>query len=514
MRFNSVLISSSRGGSLARTSDEIYAALDLGSNSFHLLLARFDGRRLLVVDRYKDMVRLAAGLQDDGNLSDEVMRRALEALSKMAERLRPLPKNYVRVVGTNTLRAARNRDAFLVRAEKVLGAPINIISGLEEARLIYLGVAKDFTPEDKTRLVVDIGGGSTELVLGRNKPVKLESLYMGCVSFMRQFFPEGRVTRRAYEKALLAARSEVQGLASEYDASNWDQAVGSSGTIRSVERVLDGMGLNRNHVITADGLDTLAREVIAARNSDALELPGLDEDRRPVFAGGLAVLHGIFEELQIAEMHVSMYAIREGIIYDLAGRLHHRDKRVETIERMMEQYRVDRPQARRVAKLAMMLLGQVEQQIETETGQAKKLLQWAIDLHEIGLSIAHSGYHKHGAYIVANSDMPGFSRQEQQLLSFLVLNHRRKLKPEPAAYGFAPDWRLVCILRLACLFLRRRDGALVPASGIRIGFVGARCRLELPPKWLDQHPLTREDLLQEKQLLAAVGLELSVTSTR
>ena len=486
----------------------------MGSNSFHVLLARFDGRRLVVLDRYKDSVRLAAGLQEDGNLGEEVMERALEALGKIAERIRPLPKAYVRVVGTNTLRAAKNSGVFLARAEKILGVPINIISGLEEARLIYLGVGKDFTPEDKTRLVVDIGGGSTELVLGRNKPLKLESLYMGCVSFTRQFFPDGRITRRAYEKALLAARGEVQGLASEYDASNWDQAVGSSGTIRSIERVLDGLGLNRNHVITAEGLEALAREVISAKDAAQLDLPGLDANRRAVFAGGLAVLHGVFAELDIGEMHVSMYAIREGIIYDLAGRLHQRDKRVETIERMMEQYRVDRAQARRVGRLALLLLDQVEQQLETAPEQARRLLQWAVDLHETGLSIAHSGYHKHGAYIVANSDMPGFSRQEQHLLSFLVLNHRRKLKPEPEAYGFVPDWRLVSVLRLACLFLRRRDAALVPAAGIRIGFSGASCRLQLPAGWLDQHPLTREDLLQEKQLLAAIGLELSVTSRR
>jgi len=499
---------------LARTSDEVYAALDLGSDSFHLLLARFDGRRLMVVDRYKDSVRLATGLQEDGNLSEEVMQRALSALGKMAERIRPLPKNYVRVVGTNTLRAAKNRDVFLTEAERLLGVPINIISGLEEARLIYLGVGKDFTPEDKTRLVVDIGGGSTELVLGRNKPLKLESLYMGCVAFTRQFFPDGRITRRAYDKALLAARSEVQGLATEFDAGNWDQAVGSSGTIRSIERVLESMGLNRNHVITADGLEALAREVIAGKSSDRLDLPGLDADRRPVFAGGLAVLHGVFDELRIAQMHVSVYAIREGIIYDLAGRLHQRDKRVETIERMMDQYRVDRAQARRVARLALALLEQVAHQLQTEPEQARQLLKWAVDLHEIGLSIAHSGYHKHGAYIVANSDMPGFSRQEQQLLSFLVLNHRRKLKPEPEAYGFVPDWRLVGILRLACLFLRRRDGALVPAAGIRLNFRGSRCRLELPAGWLEQHPLTREDLVLEKQLLAAVGLELAVTSSR
>jgi exopolyphosphatase/guanosine-5'-triphosphate,3'-diphosphate pyrophosphatase len=493
---------------LARSSDEVYAALDLGSNSFHVLLARFEGRRLVVLDRYKDTVRLASGLLDDGNLSEEAIVRALKALEKIAERIQPLAPAYVRVVGTNTLRAAKNRDAFLQRAEKILGVPINIISGLEEARLIYLGVGKDFTPEDRTRLVVDIGGGSTELVLGRNKPLKLESLYMGCVSFTRQFFPNGRLSARAYEKALLAARSEVQGLVTQFGAQSWDEAVGSSGTIRSIERVLDGMGLTQNHVITLTGLEQLAAAVIGAHHVDQLELPGLDAERRPVFAGGLAVLHGIFAELKIGAMHVSVYAIREGIIYDLAGRLHQRDKRVETIEQMMEQYHVDRPQARRVSRLALALLDQAAPATDSQT---RRLLQWAVDLHEIGLGIAHGGYHRHGAYILANSDMPGFSRQEQQLLSFLVLNHRRKLKPEPAAYGFVPDWRQVTVIRLACLFLRRRDAALVPA-GIRLRFQGRRCRLGLPPKWLDQHPLTREDLLQERQLLAAVGMELTVSS--
>lgn len=488
---------------------EVYAALDLGSNSFHLLLARFEGSRLIVIDRYKDMVRLAGGLQDDGTLSDESMTRAWGALQKMAERIKPLPNTYVRVVGTNTLRAARNRDVFLTRAEKILGVPINIISGLEEARLIYLGVAKDFTPEDRTRLVVDIGGGSTELVLGRNKPLRLESLYMGCVSFSRQFFPDGKLSRRGYEKALLATRSEVQGLVGEFGSGNWDEAVGSSGTIRAIERVLDGMGLNQNHVITLEGLEELAEAVIAAKYSELLDLPGLDEDRRPVFAGGLAVLHGIFAELKISAMHVSVYAIREGIIYDLAGRLHHRDKRVETIERMMDQYHVDRAQVRRVAKLALVLLDQVTGQLATEPGQARRLLRWAVDLHEIGLSIAHGGYHKHGAYIIAHSDMPGFSRQEQQLLSFLVLNHRRKLKPEPATYGFTPDWRLVTLLRLACLIMRRRDAAL--ASGdIGIHFHGVRCRLKLPPGWLEQYPLMREDLIQERRMLEPVGIELVV----
>lgn len=498
---------------MARLGEEIYAALDLGSNSFHVLVARFEGPRLVVLDRYKDMVRLAAGLQEDGNLSEEVMARALAALKKIAERLRPLPPSYVRVVGTNTLRAAKNSGVFLAQAEKILGVPINIISGIEEARLIYLGVAKDFTPEDKTRLVVDIGGGSTELVLGRSKPLRLESLYMGCVAFSREFFADGRISRRSYDKALLAARSEVQGLVSEFGVRNWDEAVGSSGTIRSIERVLDAMGLTQNHVVTPDGLAALAEAVVEAGRVEALQLPGLDADRAPVFAGGLAVLHGVFSELKIPAMHVSVYAIREGIIYDLAGRLHQRDRRVETIERMMEQYHVDRAQARRVGRLAIQLLGQVEKQVSTEISQAQRLLKWAVDLHEIGLSISHSGYHKHGAYIVANSDMAGFSRQEQQQLSFLVLNHRRKLKLEPAAYGFEPDWRLVGVLRLACLLLRRRAAALVPGD-IDIAFSGDKFRVRLPAQWLDQHPLTGEDLLQEKQLLLAVGIELVLSPRR
>ena len=492
---------------MSRSAVEMYAALDLGSNSFHLLLARFEGPRLIVLDRHKEMVRLAAGLQEDGTLDAEAMARALAALGRMAERIRPLPKSHVRVVGTNTLRMAKNRAVFLAAAERELGVPINIISGVEEARLIYLGVAKDFTPEDRTRLVIDIGGGSTELVLGRNRPLQLESLYMGCVYYSRTFFPDGVLTQRRYDKALLAARGELQGIASRFGVRHWDEAVGSSGTIRTIERVLDELGLHRNHAITLTGLERLAALVVSCRRSELLELPGLDADRRAVFAGGLAVLHGIFAELRIPELQVSDYAIREGIIHDLAGRLHHRDKRVETIDAMMGQHHVDRAQARRVAKLALALLGQVDRQLATEPALARRLLQWAVDQHEIGLSIAHSGYHKHGAYILANSDMPGFSRQEQRLLSFLVLNHRRKPKPEPASGDFVADWRLVAVLRLACLFLRRRDGALVPRE-LRLGFQGRRCRLQLPAGWLDAHPLTREDLLREKLLLPAVGIEL------
>lgn len=491
----------------AAAEPEVFAALDLGSNSFHLMLARFQGGKLVVIDRYKEMVRLAAGLTDGGLLAEEAMQRALTALPKFAERLRGLQADHVRVVGTNTLRAARNSDAFLEQAEAILGVPINIISGVEEARLIYLGVAKDFTPEERSRLVIDIGGGSTELVLGREQPQELESLYLGCVSYSRRYFPGGKLTPRRFRQAVVAARAEIQPVAVRFGRRQWDEAVGSSGTIRAIERVLERMGLAPQHAITPAGLKELVEKVVAAGHSDDLDLPGLDDERRAVFAGGLAVLQAFVQELQIDALQVSGYAIREGIIHDLAGRLHHRDKRQETIEVMIEQYHVDRTQARRVGELANTLFKQVESQLETPPAQTSRLLSWAVALHEIGLAIAHSSYHKHGAYILANSDMAGFSRQEQRQLSFLVQNHRRKPRLESKSYGFQPDWRLVQVLRLACLFNRRRDDSQVPES-LRLRFSGSECRLRLPDGWLEQHPLTEEDLRQEDKFLRAVKLRL------
>lgn len=486
---------------------EIYAALDLGSNSFHLLLAAFQGGRLVVVDRHKEMVRLAAGLTPDGLLAEEAMQRALTVLPRFAERLRGVAPDHVRVVGTNTLRVARNGDAFLERAEALLGVPINVIKGVEEARLIYLGVATDFTPEDRSRLVIDIGGGSTELVLGRERPLQLESLYMGCVSSSRRYFPGGKLSRRRFQQAVLAARAEIQPVANRFTRSQWDEAVGSSGTIRAIERILGRMGLSPEHAITPAALRVLVDRMLASDHSDRLDLPGLDSERRPVFAGGLAVLQAFFEELDIDALQVSGYAIREGIIYDLAGRLHHRDKRQETIELMSDQYHVDRGQARRISELALCLLGQVEQDLATPPDLARRLLGWAISLHEIGLAIAHSSYQKHGAYILAQSDMAGFSRQEQRLLSFLVQNHRRKPRLEPKGYGFEPDWRLVVVMRLACLFNRRRDQSLVLDS-LRLSFSGDRCRLQLPRGWRREHPLTDEDLRQEARFLRSVRLQL------
>jgi exopolyphosphatase/guanosine-5'-triphosphate,3'-diphosphate pyrophosphatase len=485
--------------------NEIFAALDLGSNSFHLLLARFVSGRMVVLDRHKELVQLAAGLDARRRISAAIVRQALGVLPKFAERLRGIPKSHVRVVGTNTMRVARNADSFLTRAEKLLGVPIDIISGTEEARLIYLGVAKDFTPGFSQRLVVDIGGGSTELVGGGQEPHTLESLYMGCVSFSQRYFGDGKLRRKDYKDAVLAARTEIQTVAPVMLASQWDEVVGSSGTIRCVQKMIErtvGDGL-----ITLPALEFIADRVVAAKSVERLDIPGLTDDRRSTIAGGLAILHAVFLELNIRTMDVSEYTIREGIVHDLAGRVQHHDRRERTIRTMMQQYHADAAQAQRVDATAQALYEQVRNDVPMEPDRARAMLHWAACLHEIGLLVAHNGYHKHGAYIIENGDMAGFSRQEQKLLAFLVVNHRRKLKPQVASYGVDPDWRLMVIFRLACLFNRRRTPHQLPPIGLRLK--PGNVEVQLPRNWLEQHPLTREELEKEKELLKARDLKLS-----
>lgn len=485
--------------------NDIFAALDLGSNSFHLLLARFLGGRMVILDRHKEQVQLAAGLDAKKQIHPAILQQALGVLPKFAERLRGIPKDHVRVVGTNTLRMAKNADVFLTQAEKILGVPIDIIGGSEEARLIYLGVAKDFTPGYQQRLVVDIGGGSTELVIGAQEPHTLESLYMGCVSFSQRFFGDGKLRKKDYKDAILAARTEIQTVAPAMLASQWDEVVGSSGTIRCVQKIIER--LVGDALITLPALEFVADRVIDAKSIDKLDLPGLTDDRRSSIAGGLAILHAVFLELNIKSMDVSEYAVREGIVHDLAGRVQHHDRRERTIRSMMQQYHADNAQAQRVDASAQALYEQVKNDVPLEADKARAMLHWAASLHEIGLLIAHSGYHKHGAYIIENGDMPGFSRQEQKLLAYLVVNHRRKLKPPALSYGVDPDWRLMLVFRLACLFNRRRTPHRLPPIGLKLKPQGVEIRL--PATWLEQHPLTREELEKECELLKVRDLELN-----
>ncbi len=487
---------------------EVYAALDLGSNSFHLLIARCEGSRLVVLDRHKENVRLASGLQADGSLSSAIIKKALASLRRFSERLRSTPANRLRVVGTNTLRKATNSDQFLQQAEAILQCRIDIISGIEEARLIFLGISNDFSSGNRKRLIVDIGGGSTELVIGSRKADRLDSLYMGCVSYSERFFPAGNISRKAYAQAVLAARTEMQWASKDFSSSHWQEAIGSSGTIRAIERILHESGMAPTHAITLEGIEHLSRKITRYNHCSQIVLPGLSEERKLVICGGLAVLQAIFLELGIVQMQVSQYAIREGVILDMAGRLHDHDVREKTTLELMRQYRVDAAQVGRVQQWASYLLKQVPDE-RIQGKEIRQTLSWAICLHEIGITVSHNGYHKHSAYLLQNSDMPGFSRQEQKLLSFLVLNHRRKLKPVPVAYGFEPNWCLVQIFRLAYLFNRRRDDQRPPRT-LRIRPSPRGIRMEISSKWLDAHPLTAEDIKAEQEYLVPLGLSLTL----
>ncbi len=485
---------------MAQNSDS-YAALDIGSNSFHLLIASFQDDKLRIIDRHKDMVRLAAGLSDDGELSDAAQQRALDSLAKIANRLRGVPRQQIRIVGTNTLRDATNAGGFIRQAEALLGVPINIISGTEEARLVYLGVANDLAIEQQKRLVIDIGGGSTELVAGKRSPKLLESLAMGCVSYSMRYFANGEISEKAFKRAVNAARQQISAYVEPF-RGQWQEVVGASGTIRAISKILGELQLCDAGQITADGMQGLKRQLLKAKHVSALSLPGLSDERREVFPGGFAVLYALFKEMELSELHISNYAVREGIVYDLAGRLHHQDQRDDTIRQLIEQYHIDSEQGNRIAELCKRWLPALEPRMNSDYQEAEKLLVWAAQLHELGLAVAHGGYHKHGAYILGNADLSGFSRQEQARLSMLVLNHRRKPKTLGIAeYGVNPDWMMACLLRLACIFYRRRQ-AFALTDAISLSSPSDDCiKLSIPQNWLRSNPLTAADLADEAELL-------------
>ena len=500
------------GGQPAPGRPATVAAVDLGSNSFHLIVAEFAGTRLMVVDRLKDMVRLAAGLDERNRLTEDTMARALAALSRFGQRLKDLPSGNIRVVGTNTLRKARNGAAFVARAREALGHEIEIISGREEARLIYLGVAHDLEDDRDRRLVVDIGGGSTELVLGRNfEPQELESLFMGCVGMSREFFGSGEITPAAMKAAELAARQELEPIEEAYRAHGWDSAVGASGTILAVHDVVTAAGWSRE-AISADALKQLRRRVIDAGHVDALDLPGLPKQRAPVFPGGIAILSALFKSLGIERMQVSGGALREGLLWDLLGRRHQADIRERTVDDLVRRYHVDRTHAERVRDTAVDLLAGAGDAWDLDAEDFDPLLRWAARLHEIGMDIAHSQYHKHGSYLLQHMDMPGFSRTEQRKLALLVRSHRRKFPAAEMAEVLLEDEvafrRLSLLLRCAVVLHRSRSARQTPPL-CAIQADPAGLHLVFPERWLRDHPMTRVDLAEEARVWESEGVQLS-----
>lgn len=486
------------------------AAIDLGSNSFHMVVARVESGQLKVVDRLRESVRLAGGLAEDKTLTEEARTRALECLERFGQRLHSFPARSVRAVGTNTLRMARASRGFLNAAGDALGHEIEIVSGYEEARLIYLGVAHSLADDGQRRLVMDIGGGSTELIVGEGfDPHTLESLHMGCVSLTQRHFADGEITKKRLARAEIEARVELEPVEHRFRSLGWQRVVGASGTIRAIEQVLRENAWSE-FAITAAGLGHLRKALLDAGRLDKLDLPGLGARRAQVLPGGFAILAAAFEALGIERMEAADGALREGVIYDLIGRRREEDVRARSVAALAARYHVDDAQARRVGETAAELLAGIRQGWGLGEDTDERMLRWAAMLHETGLDISHSQYHKHGGYVVTHTDLAGFSREEQRVLALLVRAHRRKF---PAAlFGELPDgWvvrarRLAVLLRLSVVLHRGRTDTQMPP--LRLTAEAAALRLRLPETWLDTHPLVRADLEQEQEYLAAAGYRL------
>jgi exopolyphosphatase/guanosine-5'-triphosphate,3'-diphosphate pyrophosphatase len=487
---------------------DLLAAVDLGSNSFHMIIARYMLGQLRVVDRLRETVRMADGLDGKGGLSAEARARALECLARFGQRIREIPPTRVRALATNTVRQLRSPQTFLYPAEAALGNPIEVVSGREEARLIYLGVAHAQPPKpDQRRLVIDIGGGSTEFIIGRGfETLERESLQAGCIASTRRFFPGGKLSKKRWKDALTEIGAEFQQFATLYRALGWHEAVGSSGTHKSIGEICAAMKLTKG-AITAQALPVLREELLKAKHIDDIQLPGLSADRRPIIAGGILVLEAAFQALGLEKLMVSKAAMREGILYDMLGRAGASDPRDNSVAALEHRYAIDENQAARVETTAQRLLAQVAGPWQLD-GDDARVLGWAARLHELGLMIAHSQYHVHGAYVLENSDIAGFSRQEQQVLATLVRTHRRNVPKN--AFEALPDRLLLptrrkaALLRLAVLLHRAHESDPIPT--LELSADDNRLSLVLSQEWLQTRPLLRADLIGEVEGMAGLGI--------
>ncbi|NOU20954.1 MAG: exopolyphosphatase [Methyloglobulus sp.] len=487
------------------------AAVDLGSNSFHMIVCSLTDGKLQTVDRLKEMVRLAAGLDKKNVLDQDTQKRALACLERFGQRIRDFPADSVRIVGTSTLRNAKNAQQFLEKAEKALNHPIHIISGIEEARLIYQGVAHSVGSTADLRLVVDIGGGSTEYIIGKEAtPTTKESLSMGCVSMSNRFFGQGQLSKNAFNKALLFAEQKLEPFQKRFHRKHWDEAIGSSGTLRSIDKVLQAKGWSNNG-ITMTGLEHLVAHIKQCSHINELNLPELDPERLPVFPGGVAITYATFKNLDIEQMSVSDGALREGLIQDLLGRIYDHDIRSATVKTLADRYHTDKQHAARIKQTINYMLGQLSNDCcLCNHKEVAQFLEWAGDLHEIGHDIAHNQYYKHSAYIIEHGDLAGFTNQDQTLLSTIIRCHRRKFSRSrfnelPVPWNTLAPF-LTIILRLAVVLHRNRQEYALPE--FKIAIIKSRIELRFPGNWLLNSPLTHADLIQEADYLKPAGFKL------
>jgi exopolyphosphatase/guanosine-5'-triphosphate,3'-diphosphate pyrophosphatase len=474
-----------------------------------MVIARVVNGQLTLVDRMRDRVQLAAGLDAEGNLAPAAEARALACLERFGQRLAGMPKERIRAVGTNTFRRAKGRKALLRRCETVLGHDIDVLPGSEEARILFRGVTHDLPSSDAKRLVVDIGGGSTECILGVGEEAqRMDSLQMGCVTFSERFFPDGKITRERFRRASLSARLELEPVERIYRRAGFAEAIGSSGTVNAIDAMLRAQNL-ATPGITLAGVKSLRDAAIECGHLDKLDLPGLSVERRSVIMGGLAIVHAVFKGLSIdGPMRASRSALREGLLLELVGSLGADDRREHSVVRMLERYAVELEQAQRVEDTALRLASQLS--TEWQLGPRElRMLRWAARLHEVGQGLSFGGYHRHGAYLIANSDMPGFTEQGQSYIAALVVAHRRRLDAQKLAFLRQVDGdravRVAVLLRLAVRINRGRDVA--PAPLIRL--LEGRLELEFPKGFLDSSPMTRGDLEEEQELLKSANVEMS-----
>lgn len=492
--------------------DHLVAAIDLGSNSFHLAIARLDHGEVRRIDSLSEKVQLAAGLDEHNNLTRGSQERALACLARFAQRLQAIPAKRLRIVATNALRQANNAQHLMDQAEQILRQRIEIIAGREEARLIYLGVSQTMVTEGR-QLVVDIGGGSTEFIIGENfEPLLTESLQMGCVAYTQRFFADGQIHAKSLDRAIMSARQEVMAIAESYRDMGWDSVIGSSGTIKAARQILLQNGwASASGGISHEGLAKVRERLLACKHVSELDIPGLKEDRRAILPAGYAILQGIFDELDLAEMGYSDGALREGVLYDMLGRIRHEDIRDRSAQAMMRRYHVDAAQAERVTATAERLFDQVAPALRLDD-EDRDLLRRASLLHEIGLAISHSSFHKHSAYLLQYSDVPGFSQVDQEKLALVVGNHRRKIREEQKMLlirSGSLSLLYVCVLlRLSALLHHSRSRDPLPA--ITLESDGIHFALEFPTDWLQAHPLTVADLAGETEQLRHWGIELHI----
>ncbi len=487
------------------------AAIDLGSNSFHMVVAKVVGQDLQIVSRHKQRVKLASGLDMHNNLTNSAMQRGLDCLQMFAERLEGLKPENVRIVATHTLRVAKNARIFLERAHKVLPYPIEIIPGEEEARLIYTGVAHT-QPVSKTKLVVDIGGGSTEIIIGKGfEPKLVNSKQMGCVSYANRYFSDDKLNNKNFTKAYLSARSEIESLAKQYQAHGWELAIGSSGTVKAIHLCMQAIGFE-DGIITQKRLKKLVQHLMEFKKVENIDIKGILEQRLSVLAPGVAILQAVMKGLEVDELHFSPSALREGVMYEVEARFAHSDIRMRTAENLAARHHIDIEQANRVKLHASHFIKQVGKEIGLSKGhEMVKLLNWAALLHEVGLSINYSGYHRHSFYLLQNTNMPGFNSEQQKLVATLARFHRKALKlgemPEFSLYGEEQILNLIKILRLSVAINVSRNDSDPSLWKLSISEEGWKLKHK-DLALLEQNKLLITDLEQEKVFWASVDWPL------